>query len=107
MISFMGMVRLIPATKVKKIQRIIQEISGHKACIVVCGNFICTYKDFVKISDMIKDGFPLIYVKNKIKLLHVASSLKIGGADNKKGYGGLCLRIKMPNDLSFSSDNGK
>ncbi len=28
---------------------------------------ICTYKDFIKISDMIVDGFPLIYVKNKIK----------------------------------------
>lgn len=28
---------------------------------------ICTYKDFIKISDLIKDGFPLIYVKNRIK----------------------------------------
>jgi len=28
---------------------------------------ICTYKDFVKISDLIIDGFPLIYVKNKIE----------------------------------------
>ncbi len=28
---------------------------------------ICTYKDFIKISDMIKDGFPLIYIKNRVK----------------------------------------
>ena len=28
---------------------------------------ICTYKDFVKVSDKIKDGFPLIYIKNKVK----------------------------------------
>jgi len=28
---------------------------------------VCTYKDFIKIADMIKDGFPLIYVKNRIK----------------------------------------
>jgi len=28
---------------------------------------ICTYKDFIKITDMIKDGFPLIYVRNRVK----------------------------------------
>lgn len=28
---------------------------------------VCTYKDFVKVSDIIKDGFPLIYIKNRVK----------------------------------------
>ncbi|MEN8223519.1 MAG: tetraacyldisaccharide 4'-kinase [Acidobacteriota bacterium] len=28
---------------------------------------VCTYKDFVKITDTIKDGFPLIYIKNRVK----------------------------------------
>ena len=37
----------------------------------------------------------------------LVDSLKIGGADNEKGYGGLCLRIKMPDDLSFAAKNGK
>ncbi len=27
---------------------------------------VCTHKDFVKITDIIEDGFPLIYIKNKI-----------------------------------------
>lgn len=28
---------------------------------------VCTYKDFIKISDIVKDGFPLIYIKNRVK----------------------------------------
>jgi len=28
---------------------------------------VCTQKDFVKISGMIRDGFPLIYIKNRVK----------------------------------------
>ena len=28
---------------------------------------ICTHKDFVKVADMIRDGFPLIYVRNRVK----------------------------------------
>ncbi len=41
---------------------LIKEMNNAKAEFLVC-----THKDFVKISDMIKDGFPLIYVKNRIK----------------------------------------
>lgn len=41
---------------------LINEMKNEKAEFLVC-----TYKDFIKISDMIKDGFPLIYVKNRIK----------------------------------------
>lgn len=28
---------------------------------------VCTHKDFVKITDTLTDGFPLIYIKNRIK----------------------------------------
>lgn len=43
----------------------------------------------------------------KLTLNALVDNLKIGGSDNEKGYGGLCLRIKMPDNLSFSSKNGK
>lgn len=28
---------------------------------------VCTHKDFVKIADLLTDGFPLIYIKNRVK----------------------------------------
>lgn len=50
------------------------------------------------------DDFRMIDVK--IALNPLVENLKLGGANNKKGYGGLCLRIKMPEDLTFSSKKG-
>lgn len=41
-----------------------------------------------------------------IGLLALVDSLKIGGSDDVKGYGGFCLRLKLPADVSFVSDNG-
>ena len=32
-------------------------------------------------------------------------SLKIGGSEDEKGYGGFCLRLKLPEDISFVSQN--
>lgn len=43
----------------------------------------------------------------EISLLALVPKLKIGGADNAKGYGGFSLRIKTPEDLSFSSPSGE
>lgn len=51
------------------------------------------------------DNYRIIDIK--MTLNAIVDNLKIGGADNEKGYGGLCLRIKMPDDLSFSTRNGK
>lgn len=51
-------------------------------------------------------------VQDSIRKIDFAISLKallpgveIGGADDEKGYGGLCARLKLPNDLTFTSDN--
>jgi hypothetical protein len=40
-----------------------------------------------------------------IRLFALADNLKIGGSDDPKGYGGFCLRLKLPKDLTFISEN--
>lgn len=42
-----------------------------------------------------------------IALKALVQGVEIGGADNQKGYGGFCMRIKLPNDLLFTSKDGK
>src|SRR6266487_281119 len=38
-----------------------------------------------------------------IQLFALKDSLKIAGSDDEKGYGGFCLRLKLPEDISFIS----
>lgn len=38
-----------------------------------------------------------------IRLFALVDHLKIGGSDDVKGYGGFCLRLKLPDDISFFS----
>lgn len=38
-----------------------------------------------------------------IHLLPMIDSLKIGGADDIKGYGGFCIRLRLPRDMTFIS----
>jgi len=53
-----------------------------------------------------------IYAKQKnyrvinfdIFLKPIVDNLKIGGSDDAKGYGGFCLRLKLPPDITFESD---
>lgn len=40
-----------------------------------------------------------------IHLFALVNNLKIGGSDDEKGYGGFCLRLKLPGDISFVSDD--
>ena len=40
-----------------------------------------------------------------IHLYPMTDGLKIGGSDDAKGYGGFSLRLKLPGDLSFVSEN--
>jgi len=40
-----------------------------------------------------------------IRLVALVDSLKIGGSDDAKGYGGFCIRLKLPADISFVSNN--
>lgn len=42
-----------------------------------------------------------------IQLFPLVDSLKIGGSDDEKGYGGFCLRLKLPEDISFVSQDKK
>lgn len=41
-----------------------------------------------------------------ITLKALVSGVEIGGSDDEKGYGGLCARLKLPKDLTFTSVNG-
>ncbi len=41
-----------------------------------------------------------------ISLQALVPDVEIGGADNEKGYGGLCTRLRLPEDIIFTSDQG-
>lgn len=43
----------------------------------------------------------------RISLNAVVSGVEIGGADNEKGYGGFCARLRLPDNLIFTSLNKK
>lgn len=40
-----------------------------------------------------------------IMLKPLVSNIMLGGSDDKKGYGGFCLRLKLPENLQFVSDD--
>lgn len=42
-----------------------------------------------------------------IKLTSLVDSLKLGGSNDVKGYGGFSTRIKLPEDVTFVSSGGK
>lgn len=41
-----------------------------------------------------------------IHLIPLLNDLSLGGSEDIKGYGGFCIRIKLPDNISFSSRNG-
>ena len=43
----------------------------------------------------------------EISLQALVPGVSLGGSDDEKGYGGLCTRIKLPDDLVFTSTNGQ
>ena len=59
-------------------------------------------KASIKVHPLEKNIRKIDYV---ITLKALVDGVEIGGADNEKGYGGLCMRIKLPEDLVFSSIN--
>jgi len=42
-----------------------------------------------------------------ITLLAMENNLKIGGSEDRKGYGGFSVRMKMPGDIKFISSEGE
>ncbi len=46
-------------------------------------------------------------IQFEIALLALEKNMKIGGSDDEKGYGGFSLRIKLPENVQFSSLKGK
>lgn len=43
----------------------------------------------------------------EIRLRALVPDVSIGGSDDEKGYGGFCFRLKMPDDLIFTSETGR
>jgi hypothetical protein len=41
----------------------------------------------------------------QISLQALVPNIEIGGSDDEKGYGGFCARLKLPEDLTFTSKN--
>ena len=52
----------------------------------------------------LKSGIRMIDFK--ISLQALVPGVSLGGSDDEKGYGGLCTRIKPPDDLVFTSTDG-
>ena len=46
-------------------------------------------------------------IRFEISLLALEKNLKIGGSDDEKGYGGFSVRMKLPEDVQFTSNKGK
>lgn len=46
-------------------------------------------------------------IEFEITLKPLLEGIQIGGSADEKGYGGFSARIRMPDDLGFSSENGK
>ncbi|NOX64841.1 MAG: hypothetical protein GXO85_03345 [Chlorobi bacterium] len=51
-----------------------------------------------------KDSLRIIDFRIELKAL--VEELKLGGSKDEKGYGGFSLRIKMPDDLKFTAEDG-
>jgi hypothetical protein len=43
----------------------------------------------------------------EISLQPLVENLKLGGSEDTKGYGGFSVRMKTPDDLTFTSDSGE
>ncbi len=42
----------------------------------------------------------------EISLRALTANVSIGGSDDEKGYGGFCVRLKLPGDILFNSEKG-
>jgi len=65
-----------------------------------------------KPTDIIKENTTITIHKSTEKYrfidfdIHISAlvdNLKLGGSDDPKGYGGFCLRLKLPDDILFVS----
>ncbi len=54
---------------------------------------------------LVKSGIRMIDFE--ITLQALVPGVSLGGSDDEKGYGGLCTRIKLPDDLVFTSTDGR
>ncbi len=68
-----------------------------------------------KLTDIVKENTKITMHKSTpqyraidfdIHLSALVDGLKLGGSNDAKGYGGFCLRLKLPDDISFLS-NGR
>lgn len=78
--------------------------------------------DIIWISPLYQNGMPFMSEQStittysleenmrcidfEISLKALVNEVEIGGADNEKGYGGFCLRIKLPDNIVFTSQKG-
>ncbi|MFH0757505.1 MAG: DUF6807 family protein [Bacteroidota bacterium] len=66
-------------------------------------------KDFLMEKNLIrvypsKKGVRIIDFE--VALQALIPGVSMGGSDDEKGYGGFCARLKLPDDLAFTSDHG-
>jgi len=62
-------------------------------------------KELVKVT-YVKTGADYIALEFDLQLVAQVEGVRIGGSEDKKGYGGFCPRIYLPEDVSFHSKSG-
>jgi hypothetical protein len=89
------------------------EVRKYKSSAVIQSNMVWKAElPNNKIVDIVKENTSItVYpttdhyriIDFDIRLNALVNNLKIGGSDDEKGYGGFCLRLKLPADISFVS----
>ncbi|MEX0820768.1 MAG: DUF6807 family protein [Rhodothermales bacterium] len=57
------------------------------------------------IAHPVRDGYRTIDVT--IELRGLVEGVRLGGSEDEKGYGGLSLRIQLPDDVTFAGPDGR
>jgi len=70
------------------------------------GNLIPFMEETSKIK-VYKKIYNYRIIDVEVSLLAFEANLKIGGSEDEKGYGGFSVRMKMPEDILFTSSEGE
>lgn len=89
-----------------------EKIKNGKESIVLQSEVLWKVKIAQQITDIVRETTKITVhtstnqyraIDFDIHLFALLDSLKIGGSEDIKGYGGFCLRLKLPGDISFAS----
>lgn len=99
-----------------KVDRLVTRIDGQAATLEATVFWIGHIPDNTKKEEkLIQENTLITYqyisedlriIEFDIKLTALHDGTRIGGSDDEKGYSGFSVRVKMPDDISFHSEQG-